>query len=351
LSVQAVAARYERRDRYDSPGIAPGDVVPPNGARSDLDRDNVALRLAAGGNGRWTGTAGVDLQRESGESDGYVDFAPGVRIPDSFSLERELAGVFAEGRAQLSAGLTVQASLRHDEPDEVSGETTGRIGAILSPDGGITRWHVNWGTGFKLPSFYALGSPLVGRPALRPEESESLEIGVTRRMGAVEVDLALFDNDYDDFIDFDAEVFRMVNRDEVTIRGAELGGSWAVSPALGLRGHVTWTDIDVQGYDIDLLHRPDWRGGVAIRWQLRQRWLLDLDWLYVGEVPDSSIPTGRLRLDDYHRVDLALGWQATPRLRVALAVDNLLDADYEEVIGFPAAGIRPRLSARYRFGG
>jgi outer membrane receptor protein involved in Fe transport len=49
-------------------------------------------------------------------------------------------------------------------------------------------------------------------------------------------------------------------------------------------------------------------------------------------------------------VDLALAWQATGRLRLALAVDNLLDSAYHEAIGFPAPGIRPRLTARYRFG-
>ena len=36
-------------------------------------------------------------------------------------------------------------------------------------------------------------------------------------------------------------------------------------------------------------------------------------------------------------------------LVVALAVDNLLNADYEDAIGFQAPGILPRLSVRYRF--
>ena len=66
---------------------------------------------------------------------------------------------------------------------------------------------------------------------------------------------------------------------------------------------------------------------------------------------DSSIPTGILELDAWNRVDLSLGWMATPRLRLALAVDNLLDGDYEEAVGFPAAGIRPRLGVRYLFRG
>lgn len=352
LSLQGLASRYERRDRYDSPGIAPGELVPPNGARNELDRDYAAVRLTARPQGRWTGTFGLDYQRESGRSEGYVDFAPGLRVPNSFALKRGTVGVFAEGRVSVAASLLLQASVRHDEPDVSSGQTTGRLGAVWSPNGEATRFHVNWGSGFKLPSFFALGSPLVGEPALQPERSDSVELGVMQQLGERGgISLSVFENDYEDLIDFDPDTFRNVNRDEVTTRGLELGGWCDLTSSLAVRFHATRTDIDVKGSDRELLQRPDWRGGAEIRWILGSGLLLVADWLYVGEVFDNSLPTGQLTLDDYHRVDLNVGWQATPRLRIALAVDNLLDADYAEAIGFPAPGLRPRLSARYRFGG
>ena len=222
----------------------------------------------------------------------------------------------------------------------MSGETTGKVGAVYALANGTTRLRANWGTGFKLPSFFALGSPLVGEPNLRPETSSSLDAGLAQLLlaGAAEVSVTLFDNTYEDLIDFDPDTFRNVNRDEVTTRGVELAGSWSVSPDLRLRAHATYADIEVKDSDRELLQRPDWRGGAALRWAPAKDWLLDLDWLYVGNVLDSSIPTGSLELDAWSRVDLRLGWLATPRLRVALAVDNLLDGDYEEAVGFPAAG-------------
>jgi vitamin B12 transporter len=180
-----------------------------------------------------------------------------------------------------------------------------------------------------------------------------VDAGVTQLLlsGTAEVSVTLFDNDYEDLIDFDPDTFRNVNRDEVTTRGVEFAATWSASPDLRLRAHATWTDIDVKDSDRELLQRPDWRGGVALRWAPAEDWLLDLDWLHVGNVLDSSIPTGILELDAWNRVDLSLGWMVTPRLRLALAVDNLLDVDYQEAIGFPAAGIRPRLGVRYLFGG
>jgi len=350
-SLQALASHYDRSDEYASPGIAPGDQVPPNGAANELERDYLSLRATARPSGRFVGTVGVDYLRESGRSVGYVDFAPDVRVPNDFDLDRDIAGFFAEGRYLPDEHWIFQASIRHDEPDEVGGETTGKVGAVYALANGTTRLRANWGTGFKLPSFFALGSPLVGDPDLRPEKSTSLDAGITQSLlsGAAEVGVTAFGYDYQDFIDFNPDCFCNVNR-QVTTRGVEFSGNWSLSAGLSLRAHGTYTRIDVEDSDRELLQRPDWRGGAALRWLPAAGWLLDLDWLYVGQVLDSAIPTGILELDAWNRVDLRLSWQATPRLRLALAVDNLLDAGYEEAIGFPAAGVRPRLGVRYLFG-
>lgn len=351
ITLQAVAGHYDRRDHYDSPGIAPGVPVPPNGASNEFTRDRVALHVMASGAERWRATAGIDVLREAGESRGYVDFAPGPRLANDFDLDRNTVGLFAEAQVRAGPALLLQASLRHDEPDGAGAETTGRIGAVLPLAGGATRLQASWGTGFRLPSFFALGSPLVGNPDLQPETSESFEFGVEQALGAdARLQATLFATEYEDFIDFDPETFRNVNRDRVTARGIELAANWAPVAALALRGHATFVDLDVHGSERELLQRPEWRGGAGLRWTPGADWQLDLDWLWVDETFDHALPTGTVVLDPYHRVDLALGWQTSTRLRLVFAVDNLLDAEYEEALGFPAPGIRPRLAVRYRFG-
>ena len=47
------------------------------------------------------------------------------------------------------------------------------------PDWG-TQLQLLWGKAYKLPSFYALGNPIVGDPNLKPEEAENFEGGVTQ---------------------------------------------------------------------------------------------------------------------------------------------------------------------------
>lgn len=84
--------------------------------------------------------------------------------------------------------------------------------------------------------------------------------------------------------------------------------------------------------------------GLSARWNPRTNLVLNLGIRYVGEVLDSSIPTGDRILDDYVRADVAVTWRPTPNLRISVAIDNLFDASYEEAVGFPAPGITPRIA-------
>jgi outer membrane cobalamin receptor len=354
-SVTAVAGYYDRDDSFLSPGVAPGarDPVPPNGTDSDLERTNLALRAQFNPVDWLAGTVGVDFEREDGNADGFVEVAPGVQVPNSFELERDIWGVFGEVRYNVLDNWLLQGSLRFDDPDEAASETKGKVGTLWTLNDGRTRLQANYGKGFKLPSFFALGSSLVGNPDLRPEESASVDIGVWQSFfdQRLTVDVTLFYNDFDNLIDFDFDLFTNVNRESVETQGVEVGINARLTEELTVTGHATYTDIDVKNVDTQLRQRPDWRGGADLTWQPGERWLLNLGWLYVDETFDSSIPTGGQTLDSYHRVDANLQWQATPRLRFAIAVDNLLDENYEEAIGFPAPDLRARFSARYRFGG
>ncbi|MBM4196253.1 MAG: TonB-dependent receptor [Gammaproteobacteria bacterium] len=351
MLLRARLGHYRRRDAYDSPGIAPGDLVPPNGAENELDRSEALLHLVQTGDGAWQGTAGVDWHGESGESVGYVQFGPDLVIPNDFALDRATVGVFAEARWQAADTVQLAGSLRHDDPDTASSQTTGRIGATWRLAGDRTELHAQWGSGFKLPSFFALGSPLVGEPNLRPETSESLEIGWRQQLGVGRrLTLTWFDNAFADLIDFDPETFRNVNRSRVTTRGVEARLDWQVDEALVLRAHATQTDIEVRDSDRQLLQRPDWYGGAGLTWTPGADWSLDADWQYLGNVPDNSLVTGPVRLGAYHRVDLSLRWQVSRRLTLSLAIDNALAAEYQESIGFPAAGARARIGISCRIG-
>lgn len=351
--LNVLATWYDHDASYLSPGVAPGvrDPVPPNGADSNISRTNFAVNAVVDLSDRMTATFGLDHYDEDGESVGFVEFFPGFVLPAGFSFDRRVTGGFGELHYQAESGVTLLASVRHDDSNSESGETTSKVGAMYDFNQGRTTIRANWGQGFSLPGFFALASPLVGNPDLRPETSESIDIGITQRFAEnrLAASVMFFHTDFTDLIDFDSTIFRMVNRDEVSTDGVELQLEFAINENLSLDMQATYLDQEIKNSDAELLQRPDWRGSFGVRWSPSEKWLIDGSWLSVGESFDSSIPTGDGVVGSYNRVDLVATYRPTDNLNILLSFDNLLDEDYQEAIGFPAPGLRSRLGLRLLF--
>ncbi len=350
LSGHLLASYAQHRDDKRSPGIAPGarDGIPATQGDSDLKRLNLSSYARLDLSNRVSVTSGFDYQREDGELTGSVELAPGFSLPTDFNLDRHIKGVFAEARYQSDSGATLSAAIRNDNPSNDSSETTLLVGAQYQL--GATRLFANWGEGFKLPSFFALGHALVGNPNLAPETSQNWELGIDQqwRKGALQTTLVLFQNTFDNLIDFDFDLFTNVNRNEVRTQGVELASNWQVSQAVDLTAHLTYLDIDVKNNVTKLRQRPNLRGGLSIDASLNEQWSLHANWLYKAEADDSSVPTGPQALDAYNLLNARLAWSPNDRIQIWLAVDNLLDDDYEETVGFENPGFRSRVGLRYQ---
>lgn len=210
----------------------------------------------------------------------------------------------------------------------------------------------NWGEGFKLPSFFALGHPVVGNPDLIPEKSQSFDIGLAQNLwkNRISAGVTYFYNEFTNLIDFEeGPPPRLVNRSDVTAQGIEMLLNVRPWEVLRINGHLTYADTDIKGTEEELRNRPEWWGGLSLWWQPLRAIEINLNGTYVGEVPDSSIPTGDVVLDPYARFDLALTWRAHENIKLFLVVENLFDADYEQFVGFPAPGVNPRGGLRVRF--
>jgi outer membrane cobalamin receptor len=351
--LNVLATWYDLDSSYFSPGVAPGvrDPVPPNGADSQLERTDLAVNAVVNFSENFAATFGVDYYDEDGDSDGFVEFFPGFILPAGFQFDRSVTGIFGELHYQSQVGPTLLASVRRDDPSSESGETTSKLGILHDFNDGRTTVRANWGQGFSLPGFFALASPLVGNPDLRPETSESFDIGIShwstdRRFGTT---IMLFRNEFTDLIDFDSTVFSMVNRDQLDIDGIEFQFDYSVSEQLDFHLQATYLDMEVKNSNVPLRQRPDWRGSLTMRWAPSDRWLLDASWLNVGETFDSSIPTGDMFLDAYNRVDVTATYSTTRNMKIVLSVTNLFDEEYAEAIGFPSPGTRARLGLRFQF--
>lgn len=343
------AGYLDHDEEYLSPGIAPGALsgVPPYASDSSLERTNLALTATVGAREGTRMLFGVDYQDEDGRQAGSIELAPGFSLPTDFALDRDILGAFAEVGLQAGNGVSASASIRRDDPSDDRARTTVRIGAQYAS--ATTRIFASYGEGYKLPSFFALGHPLVGNPDLEPETSTTWEVGISQAAfaGAFEATLSAFVSEYKDLIDFDFELFTNVNRARVDIDGVELAADLFPIEGLTLSAHVTHLDVDVHGSPTPLRQRPDWSGGISGRWEVNGRIAVSASWQSVGSFYDSAVPTGGVTLDGYDRLDLETSWRVRDWLTLWLAVDNAFAADYEETVGFPALGTRARIGFRY----
>lgn len=345
------AALLDHDGETVSAGIPPGvlDGVPPSADDTRFVRERLAMFATTAPERRWQAAFGMDWKHESGRSRGSVSFAPGFDVPTSYDISRDTTGAFAEVTASAGRRLALSAALRRDDNEPTGARTTGQLAARYRLSASGVSLRASWGEGFKLPSLFSLGHPLVGNPALKPERARSFEVALESAPAsdALEWQLAAFEQHFRDLIDFDFDTFMAVNRSRVDVSGLELELGFAAAN-WDFSADATALDVRVLGTSQPLNQRPERLASASVGRRLTRALELFAAWRYVGARYDSSIPTGEQRLGSFERWDLSLSWAASPALKVSFALDNALDRRYQTSIGFPDPGRVLRVGVRYR---
>ncbi|MBB6226477.1 outer membrane cobalamin receptor [Polymorphobacter multimanifer] len=345
LSLDASASWLDRRDTSNSPGVA-GSALDPFGvpAGEDVSRYRRALgQLVLGVGGPAARLVlGTEIGHERGSSDGSLDF--GFPVPTSFRAARTSYAAFAEA-ARSRGPFSVGAAARLDAIDGFAPRLTGRLGAQLQPAESDLALSVGAGTSFKAPSFYALGNPFVGNPALRAESGRSAEAGlVWSPSNRQRLALSVFHNRYTDLIDFVADPApRLVNRARVLTTGAVASLAQPLGRTADLSLSVQYADTRDAAGGTPLLNRPAWRFGGAFSWRPHATLALSARYDVTDTRFDASVPTGVQALDAYGLLALSAEWQPHIGTRIILTLDNALDADFADAIGFPGPARRGRI--------
>jgi vitamin B12 transporter len=336
---------YDRGATDTSPGVAPSVQtpagIPANGDDARFSRNEVTFTNRLMPFAGLDAAIGMDMQAEHGVDDGYLQFGP-AKLPDHFALDRTLWSGFAETRYQI-ADLTVSGSGRYDSVGRVGHVSPQARADYALPDWG-TQLQLLWGKAYKLPSFYALGNPIVGDPNLKPEEAENFEGGVTQKLwDLASLKFEAYATNYRDLIDFQpGAVPKLVNLSTVHVRGLEssVDFTWD-SPwgSLTATPRLSYTDARNQLTGAALRDVPSWLAGATLLWRPATNWDVSFDINHVGSMVDNSVPTGDVTLASHVRADLAAHYRILPNLALQLGVDNLFDAHYEDVVGFPAPGV------------
>ncbi len=234
-----------------------------------------------------------------------------------------------------------------------------------------TRLRFSYATGIKEPRFEeVLPSPpfVLGSPNLKAEENRAFETGFEQSFfdGKYSLSAIYFNNHFRNQIDFQTIDFttfagQYVNINKSMAHGAEVELKGRLTSHLILNGGYTYDSTQVleapfafdpfHAAGAPLLRRPKHSGSLLLSY-LGTRWGANLGTSVVGRRPDSDFfGFGIDHAPGYARVDLG-GWYAiTSHITGYANVENALDKQYEEVVGYPALGINFRAGLRFRFGG
>lgn len=234
-----------------------------------------------------------------------------------------------------------------------------------------TRLLASYATGIKEPSFAESfgnggGFPTIPNPLLKPEETRAMEAGFEQRVRqAYSFSAAYFNNLFRNKIDFNLDPCfcqgQYVNINEAIAHGANVELHGRPRPSLTVDASYTYTSTQIlkEPFAFDpllsagapLLRRPKHSATALIGYQ-RSHWGTTLSGDFVGRRADSDFFGYNIdHAPSYVLVNLG-GWYAIhPRVTAYVNVDNALDKQYNEVVGYPALGINFRAGLRFRVGG
>jgi outer membrane cobalamin receptor len=286
---------------------------------------------------------------------------------------RDNVGVTAQHQALWRrVFVTVSGRLERNESFGTSFAPRAVVAYLARGEGsrfGSTKLKASAGLGIKEPSLLQSFSPspfFGGNPDLEPERARGVEAGIEQRAyaGRLKLELNAFFNSYHDIIateTISASPFRakFFNIGRSRARGTEL--IVQASPRVGVLAAAGYTWLDSEIIDSTSAFSPVLREGQPLFRRPRHSGSLHASWnvagvtlattgLFVGRRTDSdfsALEPPIVANDGYARWDLSGSYRLGRRITWFAVVENVLDREYMEPLGYPALGRAGRVGVRF----
>ena len=278
----------------------------------------------------------------------------------TFRKEINVVSGFAQNELRLFDRVILGGGVRYEDNDAFGDALTGRASfTLLIPETG-TKLRGAWAEGFRAPTINDLFFPGFGNPDLRPERSESWEIGVDQRLWSnrVRFGITYFHNDFTDLIEFVPQpgfIFLPQNVGRATTEGVELYSEVTPLHWLSIYANYTFTESEDLATHKPLRRVPRhrWATGASVTWD---RLSLFADAIVTTrQFETATAATGKNFNDGYFRIDLGGSYRIWGRAWIMERIDliarfnNITDERYEEVQGFPAPPFHALVGLRVAF--
>ena len=279
---------------------------------------------------------------------------------------RHTTGVAGEARGEYFDTLFLSATVRRDDNDFVEDITSWHTAASLKVPQTPFRLHSSVGTGVKYPSLSELYGSFFGfipNPDLTTEEAFGWDAGVetTILQGRATLDVTYFNSELTNEIDFRTVVigndffFQPFNREgESTRKGIEVAARYMVTRSLSLGGAYTYLDSkDDNG--LEEVRRAPHTGRVDLNYAFDAgRGNFNVAAIYNGKMLDtgfnlSTFVSEPVPLDAYWLVNVAASYEISPGVALYGRVENALNQEYQQILGYETAGIAAYAGLRFSY--
>jgi vitamin B12 transporter len=319
----------------------------------------------------WTHTTfGYEFEDENGTVKDTVPPPPtvahGLRLNDALYGQQALT----LGRLSVVAG----ARFVHNTTFGNAGVPRIALGLQALRGGQVfsgTRLKFSYATGIKEPRFeetFGNGPFQIPNPNLKAERNRAFATGFQQNFftGKVVVNATYFNNLFHDEIEFitvDPTTFvgQYINLEKSLAHGAEVELQTRLSSKLSWNASYTHTSTQILeappgSFDPfaagdPLLRRPR-HSAASLLSYLGKRWGANLGGSFVGRRADSDFFGFNIDHAPGYALVNAGGWYAiNSRMTAYVNLSNILDKQYNEVVGYPALGTNFRAGMRFRIGG
>lgn len=306
--------------------------------------------------------AGAEWVRDDYRQRGPVGFGDPNQNQDMSAV-----AIFSDAVFQLVEPLTVNISGRLDNNSDFDNQASYRIGA---------NWQINYtwrgfisvGEAIRNPTFTErfgfFPGTFLGNAELTPETARTVEAGIEYQFNEnTLININWFDTALEDEINgfvFDPDFGGFTAANNLTDsqrQGAEVSYSWQ-SRHWQLQAYYSYVDATEEvspDANNTELRRPRHTGSLSITYLPTQLPIVvNVKGDYTGSrldqfFPPFPEPSQRIALRPYTLLNASLQYQANDAMTVQLSGHNLLDQDYEDIVGYVGEDRQIKLGIRYIF--
>ncbi len=245
---------------------------------------------------------------------------------------------------RLGDTATLSAAVRSDDNDDFGRHNSWRLTALTDTGIDGVAFKAAYGTGFRAPSPYEVGSnqsPWALAEAretpLNEEKSRGWEMGLRGGSDSLVWELTYFEQELSNAIvyRYDPALFAggyLQIPGTSQFSGIEATATWALEDGISLEGFVS----DLSAEDADgngLPYRPETTAQITARFSdAKNEWLLLAR--YTSDRHDGFGTT----LDDYTVVDGSFCYAVSDSVKLSLRAENLTNEGYSDIVGYRSAG-------------